>query len=107
MANHHNIDCLVDTNPMAEKIQTVGNKVEHTTMAVVAMKTACLLYTSDAAELAQKKSRTEALLTQLYMQKRRLLEIKNSMETDYRRISARYGRIISSINKQLEQRIID
>lgn len=40
MANHHNIDCLVDTNPMAEKIQTVGNKVEHTTMAVVAMKTA-------------------------------------------------------------------
>lgn len=40
MANHHNIDCLVDTNPMAEKIQTVGNKVKHTTMAVVAMKTA-------------------------------------------------------------------
>ena len=27
---------------MAEKIQTVGNKVEHTTMAVVAMKTAVI-----------------------------------------------------------------
>ena len=128
MANHHNIDCLVDTNPMAEKIQTVGNKVEHTTMAVVAMKTAVveaeaagakhvcqnvnrgfftLMQSQLSAKLAQKKSRTEALLTQLYMQKRRLLEIKNSMETDYRRISARYGRIISSINKQLEQRIID
>lgn len=128
MANHHDIDCLVDTIPMAEKIQRVGQNVEHTTMAVVAMKTAVveaeksgaqhicqnvnrgfftLMQSQLSAKLAQKKSRTEALMAQLAMQKRRLLEIKNSMENDYQRICARYGRIISSINKQLEQRIID
>ena len=128
MANHHNIDCLVDTVPMAEKIQEVGTEVEQTTIAVVAMKTAVieaekegaqhvcqnvnrgfftLMQSQLATKLAQKKSRTEALLAQLAMQKRRLTEIKNSMENDYRRISARYGRIISNINKQLEQRIVD
>lgn len=128
MANHHDIDCLVDTIPMAEKIQRVGQNVEHTTMAVVAMKTAVveaeksgaqhicqndnrgfftLMQSQLSAKLAQKKSRTEALMAQLAMQKRRLLEIKNSMENDYQRICTRYGRIISSINKQLEQRIID
>lgn len=128
MTNHHDIDCLVDTIPMAEKIQRVGQNVEHTTMAVVAMKTAVveaeksgaqhicqnvnrgfftLMQSQLSAKLAQKKSRTEALMAQLAMQKRRLLEIKNSMENDYQRICARYGRIISSINKQLEQRIID
>lgn len=128
MANHYDIDCLVDTIPMAEKIQRVGQNVEHTTMAVVAMKTAVveaeksgaqhicqnvnrgfftLMQSQLSAKLAQKKSRTEALMAQLAMQKRRLLEIKNSMENDYQRICSRYGRIISSINKQLEQRIID
>lgn len=128
MANHHDIDCLVDTIPMAEKIQRVGQNVERTTMAVVAMKTAVveaeksgaqhicqnvnrgfftLMQSQLSAKLAQKKSRTEALMAQLAMQKRRLLEIKNSMENDYQRICTRYGRIISSINKQLEQRIID
>lgn len=128
MANHYDIDCLVDTIPMAEKIQRVGQNVEHTTMAVVAMKTAVveaeksgaqhicqnvnrgfftLMQSQLSAKLAQKKSRTEALMAQLAMQKRRLLEIKNSMENDYQRICTRYGRIISSINKQLEQRIID
>lgn len=128
MANHHDIDCLVDTIPMAEKIQRVGQNVEHTTMAVVAMKTAVveaeksgaqhicqnvnrgfftLMQSQLSAKLAQKKSRTEALMAQLAMQKRRLLEIRNSMENDYQRICTRYGRIISSINKQLEQRIID
>lgn len=128
MVNHHNIDCLVDTNLMAEKIQMVGQKVEHTTKAVVAMKTAVieaetagalhvcqnvnkgfftLMQSQLSAKIAQKKSRTEALMTQLVSQKRRLMEIKNSMENDYRRISARYGRIISSLNKQLEQRIVD
>lgn len=128
MTNHHDIDCLVDTIPMAEKIQRVGQNVEHTTMAVVAMKTAVveaeksgaqhicqnvnrgfftLMQSQLSAKLAQKKSRTEALMAQLAMQKRRLLGIKNSMENDYQRICTRYGRIISSINKQLEQRIID
>jgi hypothetical protein len=128
MASHHNIDCLVDTTPMAKKIQEVGTEVKQTTVAVVAMKTAViaaekegsqhvcqnvnrgfftLMQSQLATKMAQKKSRTEALLAQLAMQKRRLAEIKTSMENDYRRISARYGRIIGNINKQLEQRIVD
>jgi hypothetical protein len=42
---------------------------------------------------------------QLGQQKRKLLGIKSSMEREYGRIAARYLRIFTSINKDLEQRI--
>jgi len=38
-----NIDCVLDTNPMAEEINTVSNHIKGTTTAVVAMQTAVVL----------------------------------------------------------------
>ncbi len=125
---HHNIDCLVDTNPMAKEITKVSSNVKGTTAAVVAMKAAVvaaekeganhvcknvnrgfftLMHSQISQKIAAKKSRTDSLLIELSQQKRRLLEIKSTMERDYRRISARYGRIITGINKALKQRVYD
>lgn len=124
----HNIDFLLDTKPMADEIHGVSKKVEGTTAAVVAMKTAViaaeakstehicrnvnrgffsLMHSQMSQKIAEKKSRTEALLMELNAQKHRLLEIKSVMERDYRRIASRYARIITSINKSLKVRVQD
>ena len=58
-------------------------------------------------KIAAKKSRTEALLIELYQQKKRLLDIKSTMERDYQRIAARYSRIIVGINSALKQRVLE
>lgn len=128
MARHHQIDCLVDTLPMANQISKVSTSVAGTTTAVVGMKAAVIAAEKQGSEhicknvnrgfftlmrsqmtqkIASKKSRTEALLMELYQQKKRLLEIKTSMERDYNRIAARYSRIITGLNKALKQRVTD
>ena len=128
MARHHDIDCLVDTHPMADRIHTVSTQVEGTTAAVVGMRAAVLAAEKDGTEhicknvnrgfftlmrsqmtqkIASMKSRTEALLMELYQQKKRLLDIRSTMERDYQRISSRYSRLITGINKSLKQRVID
>lgn len=125
---HHDIDCLVDTLPMADEVKKVSSNVQGTTAAVVAMKVAVvaaekegadhvcknvnrgfftLMHSQISQKIAAKKSRTDSLLIELSQQKKRLMEIKSTMERDYRRISARYGRIITSINKALKQRVHD
>ena len=124
----HNIDCLVDTLPMADQIGNVSENVNGTTKAVVGMKVAVvaaekegtdhicknvnrgfftLLHSQMTQNLASKKSRTEALFMELFQQKKRLLEIKATMERDYQRISGRYSRIIMGINKALKKRVFD
>lgn len=40
--SRHQIDCLVDTNPMASSIDKVSNHVDATTTAVVAFKSAVI-----------------------------------------------------------------
>ncbi len=121
------IPCTVDTNPMAEEIHSVSNHVRGTTAAVVAMQTAVIAAENDGAnkvcsnvnrgfftlmrsqisqKIASKQSRVEALLMQLAQQKRRLLAIKTNMEREYGRIAERYLKIFSSINKELESRIV-
>ncbi len=123
-----NIDILVDTEPMAKEISNVSNHVEGTTAAVVSMKMAVLkaenegtkhicnrvnkgfftlLHSQISQKIAANKSRTEALLMELNAQKKRLLEIKSTMERDYHRIASRYERIIININKSLKQRVYD
>lgn len=125
---HHDIDCLVDTLPMADEVKKVSSNVQGTTAAVVAMKVAVvaaekegadhvcknvnrgfftLMHSQISQKIAAKKSRTDSLLIELSQQKKRLMEIKSTMERDYRRISSRYGRIITSINKALKQRVHD
>lgn len=120
------IPCTVDTTPMAEELQSVSNHVKGTTAAVVTMQSAVIAAENNSAnkvcsnvnrgfftlvqsqisqKIANKQSRVEALLMQLAQQKRQLLGIKTNMEREYGRIAARYFRIFTSINKELETRI--
>lgn len=120
------IPCTVDTTPMADELQSVSNHVKGTTAAVVTMQSAVIAAENNSAnkvcsnvnrgfftlvqsqisqKVANKQSRVEALLMQLAQQKRQLLGIKTNMEREYGRIAARYLRIFTSINKELETRI--
>lgn len=116
----------VDTTPMAREMNSVTKQVMGTTTAVVTMQAAviaaekaasnhicsnvnrgffALMRSQISQKLANKQSRVEALLIHLGYQKRRLLTIKANMERDYGRIAARYLRIFTNINKELEKRI--
>ena len=61
------IDCVVDTQPMADEIKSVSHQINDTTPAVVAMKAA----TDNAANaikelrLVYNKSRQAAITTEL------------------------------------------
>lgn len=120
------IPCSVDTTPMAAELQSVTNHVKGTTAAVVTMQSAVIAAENKSAnkvcsnvnrgfftliqsqisqKIANKQSRVEALLMQMAQQKRQLLGIKTNMEREYGRISARYLRTFTSINKELEVRI--
>lgn len=120
------IPCEVDTTPMAAEIERVSRNVNGTTAAVVTMQSAVIAAEKNSAEkvcsnvnrgfftmirsqisqkIANKQSRVEALLMHLAQQKRQLLGVKSNMEREYARIAARYLKIFTSINKELEQRI--
>lgn len=121
------IPCTVDTSPMAEELQSVSNHVKGTTAAVVTMQAAVIAAENEGAnkvcsnvnrgfftlmrsqisqKIANKQSRVEALLLHLGQQRRQLLSIKANMEREYGRISARYLRIFTSVNKELESRVM-
>lgn len=126
--SRHQIDCLVDTNPMAESIDSMSRHVDATTTAVVAFKSAVIKAEKDGADhvcsnvnkgfftlmhstlsqkIAANQSRVDSLTMELVAQKKRLLAIKSTMEKDYSRIVGRYSRIITGINKALKQRVIE
>lgn len=126
--SHHQIDCVVDTNPMANSIDTVSRHVDATTTAVVAFQTAVVKAEKDGAEhvcknvnkgfftlmhsqlsqkIAANQSRVDSLTIELVAQKKRLLAIKSTMEKDYGRIVSRYSRIMTGINKALKQRVVE
>ena len=111
---------------MAQEISKVSGHVKGTTAAVVSMHSAVIAAEAAGAEkicanvnrgfftmltsqisqkIASKKSRVEALLMMLNQQQRKLRGIKTNMEREYGRIAARYLRIFTSINKEMEQRI--
>ena len=120
------IPCSVDTTPMAAELKSVSNHVKGTTAAVVTMQSAVIAAENNSAnkvcsnvnrgfftlmqsqisqKIANKQSRVEALLMHLAQQKRQLLGVKANMEREYARIAARYLKIFTSVNKELEQRI--
>lgn len=126
--SRHQIDCLVDTDPMAKSIDTVSRHVDATTTAVVAFKSAVikaekegadhvcknvnkgfftLMHSTLSQKIAANQSRVDSLTMELVSQKKRLLAIKATMEKDYGRIVSRYNRIITGINKALKQRVIE
>ncbi|MDR2928473.1 MAG: hypothetical protein LBV41_09810 [Cytophagaceae bacterium] len=122
------IDCVVDTNPMATKIESVSNHLKGTTTAVVAMQTAVVLaekkaadhvcdnvnkgfYTLIRSQISQKiaklQSDVDSHLMQLNQQRKQLLSIKNRMERDYNMISSRYMKLFNGLNQNLKQRIFE
>lgn len=120
------IPCTIDTSPMAAELQSVSRHVNGTTTAVVTMQTAVIaaqksgtdkvcsnvnrgfftmMRSQISQKIAAKQARVESLLMKLAQQKRLLLNIKTTMEREYGRISERYLRLFTTINKDLEQRI--
>lgn len=122
-----NIDCMLDTTPMANTMSSVSTHVTATTAAVVTMQGAVIAAERKGAQkvcrnvnrgfltmmrsqisqkVAYKKSRVDALLFKLAQQKKRLLSIKANMEVQYNRIAERYLRIFSVINRELKNRLL-
>jgi hypothetical protein len=122
------IDCVVDTNPMAQEINSVSNHVNATTTAVVAMQTAVVLAEANAADhvcknvnkgfytlirsqisqkIAKLQSEVDSHLMQLNQQRKQLLAIKGRMERDYNMISSRYLKLFNGLNQNLKQRVFE
>lgn len=120
------IPCNIDTTPMANELGSVSNHVMGTTAAVVTMQGAVISAENNSAnkvcsnvnrgfftmirsqisqKIASKHSKVEALIMHLAQQKRQLVGIKSNMEREYGRITERYLKIFTSINKELESRI--
>ena len=123
-----NIDCIIDTHPMASEMNSISHHVTGTTTAVVAMKAAVVKAESDAAEhvcnnvnrgfytlirsqISQKTakltSQVDSLIMQLQQQTRMLLNIKTRMEHDYNMITARYTKLFGTLNQSLKQRVYE
>jgi hypothetical protein len=122
------IDCVVDTNPMAQEIHSMSNHIQGTTTAVVAMQTAVVLaekkaadhvcenvnkgfYTLIRSQISQKiaklQSDVDSHLMQLNAQRKQLLAIRNRMERDYNMISSRYLKLFNGLNQNLKQRVFE
>ena len=122
------IDCVVDTNPMANEINTVSRNIQGTTAAVVGMRVAVIQAEAEAAEhvcnnvnkgfytlihsqisqkIAKLRSEVDSHLMKLNQHKKQLLAIKGRMERDYEMISSRYIKTFNSLNRSLEQRVYE
>ena len=122
------IDCVVDTQPMAQEIDSVSNHIKGTTAAVVGMQAAVIkaeeeasnhvcenvnrgFYTLIHSQISQKiaklKSEVDSHLMQLNQQRKQLLAIKSRMERDYNMISARYLKLFNGLNQNLQQRVFE
>ena len=120
------IDCVVDTQPMANEINKVSSHVNATTTAVVAMQAAVIaaekeasdhvcekvnlgFYTMIRSQISQKMaklhSEVDSLLMQLAQQQKQLLGIRSRMEQDYNMLLGRYGKLFNGLNQNLKQRV--
>lgn len=122
------IDCVVDTLPMAQSINSVTHHINGTTAAVVGMKAAVIeaenkaadhvcanvnrgFYTLIRSQISQKmaklQSEVDSLLMQLNQQRKQLSAIRSRMERDYNLISSRYLKLFTTINRNLRQRVYE
>ncbi|MCK9281632.1 MAG: hypothetical protein M0P71_13485 [Melioribacteraceae bacterium] len=118
----------VDTQPMADELNSVSRHVNGTTGAVIAMQSAVIAAENNASDLvcnninrgfyslirsqisqklAKLKSEVDSNLLQLVQQKKALLSIKNRMGKDYAMISARYLKLFNSLNVNLKNRVFE
>lgn len=122
------IDCVVDTKPMANEINSVSTHIKGTTAAVVSMKMAVIAAEQEAADhvcdnvnkgfyalihsqisqkIAKLQSDVDSHLMKLNQLKKQLLGIKNRMERDYGMITGRYIKLFNGLNKNLQQRVFE
>lgn len=122
------VDCVIDTEPMAHKIDSVSGHLKVTTAAVVGMKAAVIQAENDAAEhvcenvnkgfytlihsqisqkIAKLNSEVDSHLMKLNQLTKQLDSVKRRMEHDYSMVSARYLKLFNRLNKSLEQRVFD
>ncbi len=122
----NNFDIVLDTHPMADSVDSVSQSVKGVAASVIAMQHAVIAAEEEASkkicenvdlgfyilmssQLSQKMALCSSQISShlLKMQKFRgdILQIRNSMQNDYARISARYFRLFNSLDKALEQRI--
>ena len=122
------VDCIIDTQEMADQLNSVSHHVNATTAAVVAMKGAVIKAEKDAADqvcdnvnrgfltlirsqISQKManliSQSNSRLMQLQQQRRQLISIKSRMQHDYSMITARYTKLFTTLNRSLKQRIYE
>ena len=118
----------VDTQPMANKLDTVSNKVNQTTGAVVAMESAVIATEKQSArqisekldvgffnvvmskiaqKVANERAKSAALAMELMQQQKALQNLQARMTNDYNMISARYSKLFNSLNQELKNRITD
>lgn len=123
-----NIDCTIDTEPMARELESVGRHVNATTTAVVAMQTAVVAAEAKAADhvcknvnrgfyslimsqisqkVAKLQSEVDSHLMQLRQYKKQLLGVQQRMERDYNMISARYLKLFNGLNANLKHRVFE
>lgn len=122
------IDCVIDTAPMANRLDNVTRHVDGTTTAVVAMQTAVIKAQNDAADdvcrnvnrgfyalihsqisqkIAKWHSEVDSLLMQLNQQRRQLTNIRSRMERDYGMLTQRYSKLFGTLNRALQRRIYE
>lgn len=118
----------IDTKNLAQEMENVSKSVNLTTGAVVAMQAAVvaaeekatdhvcenvnrgfysLIRSQISQKLAKHKSDFESKRMLLSHQKRALVNVRNSMERDYKMISGRYAKLFNSLNINLQTRIFE
>lgn len=118
----------VDTEPMADSIDSVASRVDGTTAAVVAMQTAVVIAEQKGAEkicnnvnygfyslirsqisqkIATHKSKADAKIMELQQQTHALVAIKSRMEKDYMMLASRYTKLFEGLNKSLRVRVFE
>ena len=119
-------DIHVSTQPMADMIDVVSNKVDMTTGAVAAMETAVIAQEKSSTEqicgkldvgffnivisqiaqkLANENAKTRALALELMQQQKALQSLQSRMTGDYNMIGSRYAKLFGSLNQELRNRI--
>ncbi len=122
------IDCVIDTKPMADELNTVSTNIKGTTTAVVSMKAAVIAAEDAAAEhvcenvnkgfytlihsqisqkIAKLQSEVDSHLMKLNQLRKQLLAVKGRMEHDYGMLSQRYLKLFNGLNKNLQQRVFE
>lgn len=119
-------DCIVDTTPMANSVDTVSKHVLGTTAAVTAMQAAVIKTEMDSADticknvdrgfyslirsqlsmkLAKHYTEMNAKLVLLLEYSKSLGKIQNRMEADVNRLRREYYKTFHGLDKALENRV--